>query len=36
MLDEQEIYRRLGDDGFTRIVHAFYARVPADNVLGPM
>ncbi|HMN40220.1 MAG TPA: globin [Phycisphaerales bacterium] len=35
MLTDQEIYARLGEDGFTRIVRAFYARVPADPVLGP-
>jgi hemoglobin len=35
-LSEEEIYARLGEEGFTRIVRAFYARVPHDSVLGPM
>src|SRR5450631_179216 len=28
MLDENEIYRLIGEDGFTRLVAAFYRRVP--------
>ena len=36
MLSEGEIYARIGEDGFTRLVAAFYAQVPADDVLGPM
>ena len=36
MLSESDIYERLGEGGFTRIVRAFYARVPGDSVLGPM
>lgn len=35
-LSEDEVYARLGEEGFARIVRAFYARVPADPVLGPM
>jgi hemoglobin len=31
-----DIYSRIGEEGFTRLVRAFYARVPADDVLGPM
>lgn len=26
----------IGEDGFTRLVRAFYAQVPADDILGPM
>lgn len=33
---EEEIYARIGEDGFARLVAAFYRRVPADTVLGPM
>ena len=35
-LDEGEIYRRIGEDGFIRLVRAFYAQVPADPILGAM
>lgn len=30
------IYDLVGEAGFTRLVAAFYARVPQDDVLGPM
>lgn len=36
MLTETEVYARLGEEGFTRLVRAFYAQVPGDSVLGPM
>lgn len=35
-LSEDQIFARIGLDGFTRLVRAFYAQVPADDVLGPM
>lgn len=35
-LSEDQIFARIGLDGFTRLVRAFYAQVPADEVLGPM
>jgi hemoglobin len=35
-LTEEQVYERIGEDGFTRLVRAFYAQVPADDVLGPM
>lgn len=31
-----EIYARIGEDGFARLVAAFYAQVPGDDILGPM
>jgi hemoglobin len=34
--DEGEIYRRIGEEGFARLVAAFYAQVPGDDILGPM
>jgi hemoglobin len=34
--DELRIYDRIGEDGFARLVRAFYAQVPADDLLGPM
>ena len=30
------MYRLIGDEGFRRLVGAFYAQVPGDEVLGPM
>jgi len=35
-LHEGLVYARIGEDGFTRLVRAFYAQVPADDILGPM
>lgn len=35
LLDTQ-LHPLLGDAGFTRLVAAFYRRVPADDILGPM
>ena len=35
LLDTQ-IYSIIGEEGFTRLVRAFYARVPSDDILGPM
>ncbi len=35
-MDELEIFSRIGADGFTRLVTAFYRQVPGDDILGPM
>src|SRR6186713_692753 len=35
-MTEGEIYGQIGEDGFTRLVAAFYRQVPADDILGPM
>lgn len=35
-MDEQDIYAAVGEDGFARLVAAFYRQVPGDDVLGPM
>ena len=35
-MEEQEIYSIIGEDGFRRLISAFYRRVPTDEVLGPM
>jgi len=35
-MDEAEIYSRIGEEGFTRLVEAFYRQVPADSILGKM
>lgn len=36
MIDETEVYARIGEDGFARLVRSFYAQVPDDEILGPM
>lgn len=36
MIDEALVYQEIGEDGFERLVRAFYAQVPADDILGPM
>jgi hemoglobin len=35
-LDDLDIYATIGEDGFQRLVAAFYRQVPADDILGPM
>jgi hemoglobin len=35
-VEEHEVYAAIGDDGFNRLVSAFYQRVPSDEILGPM
>ncbi len=35
-MEEHEIYLLIGEDGFTRLVAAFYRQVPQDNLLGSM
>ena len=36
MAPEDEVYARIGEQGFARLVAGFYRRVPADDLLGPM
>lgn len=33
---ETRVYSILGEDGFARLVAAFYRRVETDDILGPM
>jgi hemoglobin len=35
-MDESAIYKMVGDDGFIRLVAAFYRQVPQDDILGKM
>lgn len=35
-LTDDQVYARIGEEGFERLIHAFYAQVPADDILGPM
>lgn len=36
IISDQMVYEVLGEDGFARLVAAFYKRVPGDDILGPM
>jgi len=36
MAPEDEVYSRIGEAGFERLVAAFYRRVRGDDLLGPM
>jgi len=36
MIPEGDIYAQIGEEGFARLVTAFYNQVPADDILGPM
>ena len=33
---ETDIYSIIGEEGFARLIAAFYRQVPNDDVLGPM
>ena len=33
---QEDLYGRIGEDGFARLIRAFYRRVPDDDILGPM
>jgi hemoglobin len=35
LLDSQ-VYERIGEDGFARLVAGFYRRVATDDIIGPM
>jgi hemoglobin len=35
-MEEGGVYAQIGEEGFARLVRAFYARVPGDPILGPM
>ena len=35
-MNEHEIYVLIGEEGFERLVAAFYRQVPHDEVLGPL
>ena len=36
IVDEADIYLIIGEEGFTRLVAAFYRQVPTDEILGRM
>jgi hemoglobin len=33
-MEEHDVYAAIGEEGFARLVAAFYARVPQDPILG--
>ena len=33
---DDQVYARIGEEGFARLIRAFYAQVPGDDILGPM
>lgn len=35
-MEESEVYQAIGEDGFRRLVAAFYRQIPTDPILGPM
>lgn len=35
-MDDENLYALIGEDGFVRLVRAFYSQVPQDDILGPM
>jgi hemoglobin len=35
-LTEEQVYERIGEEGFARLVRAFYRQVPGDEILAPM
>ncbi len=35
-MDDQDIYAAIGEDGFQRLIAAFYRQVPGDEILGRM
>jgi len=35
-LPDDQVYAAIGEDGFQRLVRAFYRQIPGDSILGPM
>jgi len=35
-VEENEVYAKVGEEGFRRLVAAFYKQVPHDDILAPM
>ncbi|HJT88815.1 MAG TPA: globin [Bryobacteraceae bacterium] len=35
-VEETSIYALIGEEGFQRLIAAFYRRIPNDDILGPM
>lgn len=35
-MTEEQVFEAVGEEGFARLIRAFYAQVPGDPILGPM
>ena len=35
-MDDLDVYATIGEDGFRRLIAAFYRQVPGDEILGAM
>jgi hemoglobin len=35
-MEDQDIYALIGEEGFTRLIAAFYRQVPGDDILNTM
>lgn len=35
-MEEYEVFGAIGEEGFTRLIGAFYRQIPEDDILGPM
>ncbi|MBV8896314.1 MAG: globin [Acidobacteriaceae bacterium] len=35
-MEEHQVYAALGEEGFRRLIAAFYQQIPEDDVLGPI
>jgi hemoglobin len=35
-MTEEDVFELIGEEGFARLIRAFYAQVPGDPILGPM
>lgn len=35
-IPEQDVFDAIGEDGFRKLVAAFYRQIPEDDLLGPM
>jgi hemoglobin len=35
-MNDQDLYSTIGEEGFTRLIAAFYRQVPGDEILGRM
>lgn len=35
-MEDIDVYPAIGEEGFERLVAAFYRQVPTDDILGPM
>jgi len=35
-VDETDVFAAIGEEGFRRMIAAFYRQVPGDEILGPM